>query len=191
MGNQGAADSYCSARSIAALETAAQGAATECHIVGHGPRGGINAQRAGGTDRDRAIAADRAVFEDRECAAVYSRGAGVGAVPTQHERAGAVFGEAEISAGDRATDREDAIGYSNGAGCVHGHPAGAEIEVACAVEGEVTVPVLSVVVGKGLGGTAGVVNRAAGDREGAGADGGGAVDIECSCTEGGGARVGA
>ena len=130
----------------------------------------------GPIDRDRAAAGVRASESKR---AGIDGGASRVAIRTgEDQSAGAVFSEGETSTGNGPADREIAATHREGAGGIHGHGAGAQIEVVGAGEREVAIPVLGVVVGKSDGAAAGVVDYATRDGESSAANGGGVIDIE-------------
>ena len=114
----------------------------------------------------------------------------VGIRAIQDHRASAGLGESATGAGDDAADSQVAGGNGNGGGGAERDIAGAHIEIVRANKSEVAIPVLCIVVGKGESAAGGVVDRAAGDGERAGADCRRITDIQGSSIQRGAARVG-
>ena len=116
----------------------------------------------------------------------------VGIVSCEREGASAFFGEGGGGAGDDATDGEVAAvdGDCAGGGVAEGDCAGAEVEIICAGEGDVGIPVLGIVAGEGDAGAAGVVEATSVDGECTGSDGGGVIKHQGAAVERGAAGVG-
>ena len=120
------------------------------------------------------------VGAEGERAGVDGGGAGVGIRSIEGKCAHTVFGESKAAAGNDAADGEGAGGDGHRASGVHGHGAGAEVEVVGAEECEIAAPGLGVVVGEGDSPAGGVVERAADNREGAAARSGGVVEVQAA-----------